>query len=125
VEEFNAYRERIRPNAPMSINIRPTVVCWEDFDFHSRELDLHAVHRKIQNIMQSPDYKGDWTIGKLVDSNVIRSKFYKFIKEYSLTNSKQVSQTTLAELNSNILEVIRTPNPTIVDMGDFDIVSGE
>jgi hypothetical protein len=75
--------------------------------------------------MQSTDYNPRWSIGKLFDSNVVRSKFYKFIKEHSLTNSQQVSQTRLPELNRSILEVIRTPNPTIVDMGDFDIVSGE
>ena len=125
VEEFNAYRERISPNAPMSINIRPTIVCREDFDVLSGEWDLHAVHKKIQNIMQSPDYTPNWNIGKLFDSNVVRSKFYKFIKEYPFTNSKQVGQMKLAELNSKIWDEIRPFNPTIVDMGDFDVVSGE
>jgi len=52
--------------------------------------------------MQSPDYTPNWTIGKLFDSNAVRSKFYKFIKEYSLTNSKQVSSTRLANLRRNI-----------------------
>jgi hypothetical protein len=86
-----------------------------DFDIVSGEWDLHAVHRKIQNLMQSSDYKRDWAIGKLFDSNVVRSKFYKFIKEHSLTNTTRVYRTTLDELNRNIWELIRPPpNPNTI-----------
>lgn len=59
--------------------------------------------------MEDPKYdRRHWTINKLFESKEVQSNFYRYIVDYPLTSYKNVWQTTLVHLKSNIEEVIKT-----------------
>lgn len=58
--------------------------------------------------MEDPNYNRHWKISKLFDSKEIKSHFYRYIEKYPLTDYKQVNQTTIKNLKSNIEDLIKT-----------------
>ena len=77
-------------------------------DFEGEDWNLHSIYKKINNIMEDPKYKRNWTISKLFEFKEVQSNFYRYIEDYPLTENKYTWQTTIRHLKSNIEEVIKT-----------------
>nr|YP_010692867.1 hypothetical protein P1Q94_mgp30 [Periconia digitata]WCA44866.1 hypothetical protein [Periconia digitata] len=76
-------------------------------DFEGEDWNLQSIYEKINNIMDDPKYKRNWTINKIFESKEVQSQFYRYIEDYPLTENKYTWQTTIKHLKSNIEEVIK------------------
>jgi hypothetical protein len=90
-------------------------------DFNGKTWDLNSIYKKINNIMEHPEYNRQWRVRCLFKTDELAAKFYNDIKSSLLKEVKYFNEMTFSSLKNNIGLMIKQNSLYTIRKEDFVI----